>query len=130
MAAPEIVNFLIRPFNATGIPYMVTGGTAAILYGEPRLTNDVDVVVDLHPAEAERLLRVFDPADYYGPPIEYVILMKLEYYRQSGSDRHLRDIAAMLRQSGDSVDHGAMTEWSERLGVVREWEVGRDIKRR
>jgi len=29
---------------------MVTGGVAAIVYGEPRLTNDVDIVVRLTPA--------------------------------------------------------------------------------
>jgi hypothetical protein len=29
-------------------------------------------------------------------PIAYVILRKLEYYEQSGSDRHLRDVAMIL----------------------------------
>jgi hypothetical protein len=37
-------------------------------------------------------------------PIEYVILRKLDYYRMSGSDRHLRDVASMLRISGGMVD--------------------------
>lgn len=33
---------------------MVTGGLAAILYGEPRLTNDVDLVIRLAPSDAAR----------------------------------------------------------------------------
>jgi hypothetical protein len=39
-------------------------------------------------------------------PIEYVILRKLEYYELTGSDRHLRDVAMMLRISGDAVNPG------------------------
>jgi hypothetical protein len=41
-------------------------------------------------------------------PIEYVILRKLEYFEQSGSDRHLRDVAMMLRISGDTVESGSL----------------------
>jgi predicted nucleotidyltransferase len=35
-----------------GIPYMVIGGQAVLLYGEPRLTKDIDVTLGL---EVERL---------------------------------------------------------------------------
>ena len=52
-------------------------------------------------------------------PIEYVILRKLEYFRASGSDRHLRDVAMMLRISGDSVDQlelEAVCELTRRSG--------------
>ena len=55
-------------------------------------------------------------------PPEYVILRKLEYFREGGSEKHLRDIAGMLRVSGDSVDRAAVEEWSRRLGVMTEWE--------
>ncbi len=30
-----------------GLRYFVTGSTATIFYGEPRFTNDIDIVVDL-----------------------------------------------------------------------------------
>lgn len=36
-------------------------------------------------------------------PIEYVILMKLVYFRDGGSERHLRDISAMPRISGPNA---------------------------
>jgi len=37
-----------------GLRYFVTGSTATIFYGEPRFTNDIDIVVDLaEPSIAE-----------------------------------------------------------------------------
>ncbi len=41
-----------------GIPSMVIGGVAVSLWGEPRLTRDVDLKVLLERGEAGRLLRV------------------------------------------------------------------------
>ena len=37
----------MRTLDELGIPYMITGSVGAILYGEPRLTNDMDLVVEL-----------------------------------------------------------------------------------
>lgn len=44
--------------EARGVPYMVIGGHAAILYGEPRLTRDIDITVELGPDRLEDLLEV------------------------------------------------------------------------
>ena len=54
-------------------------------------------------------------------PAEYVIAKKLVYYRDGGSDRHLRDINAMLRLSGDVIDRALLADWIGRLGLEREW---------
>ena len=54
--------------EATGAPYMVTGATAAILYGQPRVTNDLDVVLSLDDASRAALLKAFPEADFYVPP--------------------------------------------------------------
>lgn len=51
-------------------------------------------------------------------PLEYVIVRKLEYYRASGSDRHLRDVAMMLRISATLLDPEVLREWSARRGVT------------
>ena len=47
MPEPELSLLFVRPLNRLGVKYIVSGGIAAILYGEPRLTNDVDIVVFL-----------------------------------------------------------------------------------
>ena len=70
MAAPEIHRLLLRPLHSTGIAYMITGSVAAIAYGEPRMTNDVDLVLKFAPGDAAELAAAFPTADYYVPPPE------------------------------------------------------------
>ena len=47
---------LFRALNATGARYVVVGGLATVLHGYARLTADVDLVVDLAPEPAGRLV--------------------------------------------------------------------------
>ena len=56
------------PPDRHGFPYMVTGATAAILYGQPRVTNDLDVVLSLDDAGRTALLRAFPESEFYVPP--------------------------------------------------------------
>lgn len=51
---------------------------------------------------------------------EDVILMKLKYYQEGGSDKHLRDIASMFKISGDEFDRGYLEHWAKTLGVNEE----------
>lgn len=44
-------------FERRGIPYMLIGGQAVLLYGEPRLTADVDVTVGVPPEELPSVLE-------------------------------------------------------------------------
>jgi len=75
--------------------------------------------VPLHRWALDRVLRLplgGEPISV--APIEYVIIRKLQYFRDSGSDRHLRDISMMLRLSGDTVDGPALDEWCRRLELT------------
>lgn len=72
MQPPDLVTLFIAPLNDLGIPYMVTGAVAAVIYGEPRFTRDLDVVVTLDPADADRLAAAFPAADFYVPPSEAI----------------------------------------------------------
>jgi hypothetical protein len=58
-------NYVIEVLENLGIPYMVVGGFAAIFYGEPRLTIDVDIVVDMEPEHIKPLVAAFPVPDYY-----------------------------------------------------------------
>jgi hypothetical protein len=57
--------YVIEVLERLGIPYMVVGGFAATFYGEPRLTIDVDIVVDINPEHVSPLLAAFPIPDYY-----------------------------------------------------------------
>ena len=53
---------------------------------------------------------------------EDVILKKLVFYQEGGSEKHLRDIAAMLTIRGAQIDRSYIEEWSAKLGVSAEWD--------
>jgi hypothetical protein len=66
----DLLGRFAAPLIALGLPYMITGGAAAIVYGEPRLTNDLDVVLHMTPGDATQVAAAFDAADTYVPPVE------------------------------------------------------------
>lgn len=183
MLAPDEVTLFVARLTATGSPYMVTGATAAILYGQPRVTNALDVVLSLDDAGRTALLRAFPESEFYVPPEsviraeqarsqrghfnlihhasgykadiylagadplharalpqrrrvpwtdgltldvappEYVVLRKLEFYREGRSAKHPADIRAICEITG--VDEAALTPWLDRLGLASLW---REIK--
>ncbi len=47
MDQSELLVYLIDAFESLGIRYFVTGSIASIFYGEPRFTNDIDVVAEV-----------------------------------------------------------------------------------
>jgi hypothetical protein len=53
---------------------------------------------------------------------EYVILKKLEYYQEGQSEKHLRDIASMLKVSGAKIDLKVIDEWAAKIGLKETWE--------
>ena len=53
---------------------------------------------------------------------EDVILGKLWYYSEGGGDRHLRDIAGILRVTGDGVDRAEVERWARELGNLDTWQ--------
>ena len=44
--ADGLAHYIIDVLKRLGIPYMVTGSVALFVYGEPRATNDLDIVID------------------------------------------------------------------------------------
>ena len=53
-------------------------------------------------------------------PPEYVVLRKLEYYREGRSAKHPADIRAIREVTG--VDESALAPWLERLGLAALWQ--------
>ncbi|HMP72239.1 MAG TPA: hypothetical protein PKE55_03155 [Kiritimatiellia bacterium] len=170
-----------RPLNALGVDYMVTGSIAATYYGEPRLTNDVDIVIVIDSSQIASFARHFPPGDFYCPPPEiiriecsryrrghfnlihhqtgykadiypaqsddplhqwgllhrrkaeidgeliyiappeYVILRKLQYYREGQSQKHLNDIRAMLETLGPEWDRTTLEAMLTQHNLTQEW---------
>ncbi len=180
MQHDEFVHLVAQRLESLGLEYYITGGSATILYGEVRFTQDVDVVVEIPSWKVTELCALF-PMDefyvdegaareavsqgrmfniihagsgfkadivvykdnlqdslaltrrrrlpfgagwdaYFASP-EDVILGKLLFYREGGSDKHLRDIASMLKISAEIIDRAYIEQWALRLGVAEEWRV-------
>jgi hypothetical protein len=160
------------------IRYLVTGSIATIAYGEPRFTNDIDILVELKSCQIESFCQQFSDPDFYvsksavsqvvahhfqfnvihpesglkvdfillsdspfdqsrlarrrqlvvideGPvwfaSPEDVILKKLVYYREGGSEKHLRDIAGVLKVQGAQLDREYLSQWAKTLDVAETW---------
>jgi hypothetical protein len=160
---------------------MISGSVAAMFYGEPRVTHDIDLVVWLVVGDPPRLQQAFPSASFYVPPAEvitvelrreqrghfniihidtglkadiylsghdelhawaktrthtqtaadfpiilappeYVILRKLEYFREGGSDKHLRDIRSIISVSSSHLDRASLDDWARRLRLEPEWQ--------
>ena len=48
---------LFSELNKANLHYVVVGGLATVLHGYARLTIDIDLVVDLTPEEAEKVMN-------------------------------------------------------------------------
>jgi Nucleotidyl transferase of unknown function (DUF2204) len=56
-----ILKLVTARLDAAGIAYMLTGSIAAGYYAQPRMTRDIDLVVELQPDDAERIVAAFAP---------------------------------------------------------------------
>ena len=176
----ELLAQIVETFERLRIPYLVTGSVASMAYGEPRLTNDIDLVAGIrdqhvagllatfpsdayylseeairdailhqtqfniiHPASGLKVdvmvrkdtpfdrsrfarARLLRPTESYSAAFasaEDVIIKKMEYYREGGSEKHLRDITGMLKVSGGEIDQAYIIDWADRLGLRSIWEL-------
>ena len=180
--------YVIKVLERLEIPYMVVGGFAAIFYGEPRLTIDVDVVVDMKWDHIGPFVAAFPIPDYYvseegvrdclqrcypfnviqpttGAKVDLVPLprdpftraafqrrQRLEYdeadhsatfitpedivvakllaYRETESDKHLRDARGVLMIQWGELDLEAARHSAHASGVLEQFEeLLKDVQR-
>jgi hypothetical protein len=95
-------------FEELGISYYITGGVAAISYGEPRTTQDLDLVMAISLDVIERLSDALTEAGFYVPGIDDV---------KSGRMRTLQIIEMESISRADLVVAG--TDEFERLKFTR-----------
>ena len=107
---------LYRLLAGTGLPCMVGGGFAAILFGEPRTTLDIDIAIACQPADDERIAAAFPEGRLYVPPIE---VMRREIGR--GARGSLRDIRSLVHLHPGRIDTGMVEHWAAKAEVEAAW---------
>ena len=179
MEAEDLLEYARGVCDRLGIFYFVVGSMATIAYGDPRLTNDIDIVIDLPNEKVDPFCDAFSGEEFYvsrqavraavakrfqfnvihttsGYKIDFVvlsdsdfdrsrrrrcrdlpvlaegptwfaspedvILKKMLYFKEGGSDKHLRDIAGVLRLQGERLDKFYVAEWAKLLGVEGIWQ--------
>jgi len=60
----EVLQDIADRFERAGIAYMLTGSVALSYYAEPRMTRDINLVVELAGRDPAQLAGMFAP-DYY-----------------------------------------------------------------
>lgn len=65
-----------------------------------------------------RAVKAGETPVWLAPP-EYIIIHKLEFFREGGSEKHLRDIRGMLAVT--EVDRALIESEVERRGLTGEW---------
>lgn len=58
---------VVRIIETAGIPYMVTGSFASSYHGEPRASNDADIIISPSEDQLETFLELLE-TDYYVDP--------------------------------------------------------------
>lgn len=68
----ESLTRIVEHLEAAQLDYMIVGSVASTIYGEPRLTRDIDLVLSLKLASAATFIAALPSHLYYVPPSEIV----------------------------------------------------------
>lgn len=178
MTQIDVLRHALAVLEREKILYAIVGSYASGIWGDPRMTLDVDIVVQIDAQHIDPLLASFPAGEYYvsraaveeavrlqsqfnvihptsGQKVDFmvtgpnhwaqpqlarrkrialladcegyvaapddVILGKLVYFQEGGSEKHLRDIRGILQRSGQLVDRDYLTQAATRLGVADVW---------
>lgn len=64
MDEQEVLKIVVKRLESAGIRYMITGSIAANFYTTPRMTRDIDIIIEVKERDAERLFALFSN-DFY-----------------------------------------------------------------
>jgi hypothetical protein len=65
MEQSDLLAYLVEVFDRLNLGYFIAGSIATSYYGEPRFTNDIDVVVELTASTVSTFCRSFPSEDFY-----------------------------------------------------------------
>jgi hypothetical protein len=61
----ELLEYAAAVFEELGVVYMIGGSQASIYYGEPRFTQDIDIVADLELQHLPSFVAAYPSSDFY-----------------------------------------------------------------
>ena len=61
----ELLRLALQTMERLHVPYMLVGSYGSSIYGEPRLTQDIDIVIDLTPIDVPEFCTAFAGAGCY-----------------------------------------------------------------
>jgi hypothetical protein len=177
--AGETLRRVIAALDAVGAEHMVVGSFASTFHGQPRTTQDIDIVVRMGVTQLERFVAALPESDWYvdaetardalrrhsmfnvidldsGWKVDFItlkpgafaaeefrrrieatmlgtrvflataedtLLAKLSWAKASGgSERQMRDVAAIVATVGPALDQRYVDEWAAELGVTSLWQ--------
>lgn len=172
--------------NKNNFKYFITGSVASIVYGDPRLTNDIDLVIFLIKNDIDKFIRAFPSDNFYCPPYEvikseleqqpgghfnlihhesgfkadiyiaatdqlqiwamnnakqiefedstiyiappeYIIINKLEFFKEGKSPKHLSDIKGVLNNSSELIDFDLLNALIKEKSLIKYWDMVKKI---
>lgn len=164
---------IVKILNSLKIPYLITGGMAIYVWGRPRFTADIDLVVELKKENVKKLVNMlikegyideeavkqaitfksefnfidqtegikvdfwilkndnFDKSKFkrkvakkilnqnvYFISAEDLILVKLLWFKEGQSFRHLEDIYSVLDFLKNQLDFDYLRKWAKKLNTL------------
>ncbi|GIW66822.1 MAG: hypothetical protein KatS3mg095_0720 [Candidatus Parcubacteria bacterium] len=167
---------IVKIIDKLKIPYLITGGIAVLIWGKPRFTADIDIVIQLKEKNIKKLkegllklskegyldeeaikeairsktefnfidpitgikidfwiykeedefdkerfkrrvpIKIFNQKLSFTSP-EDLILIKLNWYKISPSERQIEDIRSILKFSKDKINFDYLKHWSQKLST-------------
>jgi hypothetical protein len=123
MEPTDLLALVGAQLDRIGCPRFTTGSVASMVYGEPRFTNDIDIVVRLDERKAREVAAAFVGDDWYVSTEAAV-----EAVRHHGMfniihvPSGLKVDLIVAVQGAESLDWQYMALWAGRLGVETEFE--------
>lgn len=117
---PDLVRFA-EQLEAHDIPCMVVGSVASTVWGEPRSTLDIDLVIAAKTEDAERIAAIFREPRYYAPP---VAIMRREIARGGRGTFNLIDTTTGLKADIYPGANDPVNAWGMARRVAVDTEAG------
>ena len=81
---------IFETLNKKNVKYLIVGGLAVNLYGVPRLTYDLDIIVENNPKNYERLIEALKQLNFFPKlPVKLEELMDKEKRKKWVVDKNL-----------------------------------------